>query len=103
MRSRGSSATIGAPTSDSARVSAVDSFAEANRYMGNHQWNKAEAAYRETLTLDGSQPTYHAALGKVLMVLRRWEEAEAEFTAAVLLDLDNPEYRKLVKQARSSH
>jgi tetratricopeptide (TPR) repeat protein len=101
-RPRGSNAIIGAPTSDSARVSAVGAFAEANRYMGSHQWNKAEAGYRETLALDGSKAAYHAALGKVLMVLGRYEEAEAEFTAAVLLDLDNTEYRKLVKSARSS-
>jgi tetratricopeptide (TPR) repeat protein len=102
-RPKGATATIGAPTTEADRLSAVTAFNEANRLMGGHEWIKAEAAYRETLLLDGSQANYHAALGKVLMVLRKYDEAEAEYTAAVLLDLDNAEYRRLVKLARSQH
>jgi beta-barrel assembly-enhancing protease len=98
---RGAQAIIGAPSSESARDEATEAFAEGQAYMGSQRWEKAEQTFRRTLLLDGSVAKYHAALGSVLMVLRKYEEAEAEYTAAVLLDLDNPQYRKLVKQARS--
>lgn len=99
--SRGAHAIIGAPSSDSARLAAPAKFAEAQRYIGSHRWEEAEAALRETLQLDGSVAKYHAALGKLLTVLRRYDEAVAEYTAATLLDLDNAEYRRLLKEARS--
>jgi len=92
---------IGAPSSESARIAAVEEFANAKGYMGNHQWDKAEQSFRKTLLLDGSVARYHAGLASLLMVLRRWDEAEAEYLGAVLLDLDNAEYRRLVKEARS--
>lgn len=92
---------IGAPSSEFARIAAVDVFADAKAYMGSHQWDQAEQSFRKTLLLDGSVAKYHAGLGSVLMVLRRWDEAEVEYVAAVLLELDNADYRRLVKEARS--
>lgn len=97
---RGAQATIGAPSSNSDRLAAIDKFAEGQSFMGSHKWQLAEEAFHETLLLDGSVPRYHVALGKVLMLLHRYDEAEAEYTAATLLDVDNVEYRKLVKEAR---
>lgn len=94
-------AVIGAPSSDSERLGAIEAFEEANSYMGAHQWGKAEESFRKTVLLDGSVAKYHAGLGSVLMLLEKWKDAEAEYTAAVLLDLDNPVYRRLVKEARS--
>jgi hypothetical protein len=94
-------AIIGAPSSDSARIAATEKFEDAQKYFGTHDWKRAEAAFRETLLLDGSLAKYHAALAKLMMVLRRYDEAVAEYTAATLIDLDNAEYRKLLKEARS--
>jgi Tfp pilus assembly protein PilF len=82
-------------------LEAVEKFAEANTYMGNHEWGKAEDSFRKTLLLDGSVAKYHAGLASLFMILQRYKEAEAEYTAAVLLDLDNANYRRLVKVARS--
>jgi predicted Zn-dependent protease len=98
---RGAHAIIGAPSSDSARIAATEKFVEAQRLMGSHKWQEAEAAYRETLLLDGSMAKYHASLAKLLSLLRRYDEAIAEYTAATLLDLDNPEYRRLLKETRT--
>jgi tetratricopeptide (TPR) repeat protein len=98
---RSAHAIIGAPSSDSARVAAIEKFAEAQRLLGSHRWKEAEEAYRETLLLDGSVAKYHASLAKLFSLLRRYDEAIAEFTAATLLDLDNDEYRRLLKEARS--
>jgi predicted Zn-dependent protease len=99
--SRGAHAIIGAPSSDSARTAASEKFLEAQRFMGSHKWKEAEAAFQETLLLDGSVAKYHASLAKLFTLLRRYDEAVAEYTAATLLDLDNAEYRTLLKQARS--
>ena len=98
---RGAHAIIGAPSSDSARVAATEKFLDAQRLIGSHKWKEAENAYRETLLLDGAVAKYHAALAKLLSLLRRYDEAIAEYTAATLLDLDNNEYRRLLKEARS--
>jgi beta-barrel assembly-enhancing protease len=94
-------AVIGAPSSDLDRTLAIESFAEANGFMGSHQWNKAEESFRKTVLLDGSVAKYHAGLGSVLMLLGKWKDAEAEYTAAMMLDLDNPVYRRMVKEARA--
>ena len=94
-------AIIGAPSSDSDRQAAIESFVEANAFMGSHQWSKAEESFRKTVLLDGSVAKYHAGLGSVLMVLGKWKDAEAEYTAAMMLDLDNPVYRRMVKEARA--
>jgi predicted Zn-dependent protease len=101
VEDRGAHAIIGAPSSDSARIAAAEKFIEAQRLMGSHKWQDAEAAYRETLLLDGSVAKYHASLAKLFSLLRRYEEAIAEYTAATLLDLDNPAYRRLLKEART--
>jgi hypothetical protein len=98
---QGASAVIGAPTSNEAQASAQVAFARGQSLMGNHEWAKAEQSFREALQFDGSIPRYHAALGSLLMTLKRWDEAEAEFSAAMLLDVDNAEYRRLLKLARS--
>ena len=92
---------IGAPSSEGERLAAVEAFAEANSYLGSHQWINAEESFRKTVLLDGSVAKYHAGLASVLMLLEKWKDAEAEYTVAVLLDLDNPVYRRLVKEARS--
>jgi hypothetical protein len=94
-------AVIGAPSSESERAAAVRTFAQAKSYLGNHDWMRAEQSLRETLRHDGSVAEYHAALGSLMMTLRRWDEAEAEFGAASLLDIDNAEYRRQVKAARA--
>lgn len=94
-------AIIGAPSSESDRAAAIESFAEANGFMGSHQWSKAEESYRKTVLLDGSVAKYHAGLGSVSMLLGKWKDAEAEYTAAMMLDLDNPTYRRMIKEARS--
>lgn len=95
------SATVGAPASLAERDEGAVAFTRGKSYIGSHEWSKAEASFREALRLDGSVPEYHAALGSLLMTLKRWDEAEAEFAAAVLLDVDNTEYRRLLKTARS--
>jgi hypothetical protein len=94
-------AIIGAPTSESDRAAAVREFAQGKSYIGNHDWAKAEKSLRDALRHDGSVAEYHAALGSLMMTLKRWDEAEAEFGAATLLDIDNPEYQRMYKTARS--
>jgi Tfp pilus assembly protein PilF len=95
------SATIGAPTSESARAQAVESFNSGSIYLGRHEWAKAEQSFRTAISLDGSDARYHAALGKVMMMQHRWLEAQAAYSAAVLLDLDNRDYQAQLKLARS--
>lgn len=97
----GSQAAIGAPRSESDRSAGVRSFAEGNGHVGNHEWAKAEQSYQRAVLYDGSVGEYHAALGRLMMLLHRWEDAQASFSAAVLLDVDNPEYRRLLKVVRS--
>lgn len=97
----GSQAAIGAPRSESDRSAGVRAFAEANAHVGNHEWAKAEQSYQRAVLYDGSVAEYHAALGRLMMILHRWEDAQASFSAAVLLDVDNPEYRRLLKEVRS--
>lgn len=99
----GTSATalIGAPSSEDARVRAVDAYRDGRSYFGRHEWGKAEAKFREALRLDGSVAAYHGALGSVLLVLGRWVEAEATLSAAVLLDVNNVRYREMLLEARS--
>jgi hypothetical protein len=96
------SATIGAPTSESARAAAVEAFADGSTYLGNHQWTKAAESFQLAISYDGSVAKYHAALGRVMMIQHRWLQAQAAYTAAVLLDLDNKDYQKQLKKARSS-
>jgi tetratricopeptide (TPR) repeat protein len=98
---RGARAIIGAPTTESDRLAAIDVFEQAKAYMGQHLWSKAEASFREALRFDGSVAKYHADLASLLMMLGRYDEAEAEYSAALLLDVDNTAYRRFVKQARS--
>ena len=93
-------AVIGAPQSDSARAAAVGAYAVGRLYFDRHEWGRAEDWFRQTLLLDGSLASYHAALGSVEIVLEKWEEAEAEYTAALMLDLSNQEYRAQILEAR---
>ena len=98
-RSGPSNKTAGSSESD--REEATRAFARAKAYLGSHEWTKAEQSFRYAVQLDGSVAEYHAALGSLMMTLKRWDEAEAEFAAALLLDVDNAEYRQLLKSARS--
>lgn len=98
---QGASATIGAPSSEHARVAGAAAYARGKAFIGNHEWAKAEQSFREALQSDGSVALYHAALGSLMITLKRWNDAEAEFAAAVLLDVDNPEHRRQLKVARS--
>jgi hypothetical protein len=95
------SASIGAPQSETDRVAARQAFVEAQAFVGNHQWAKAEESYQRAVLYDGSVAKYHAGMGTLMMTLHRWVDAEASYTAALLLDVDNAEYRARLKEARS--
>jgi hypothetical protein len=96
-----SSAAIGQPSSQDDRIAGQQAYIEAQRFMGFHQWDKAEQAYQRALLYDGSVAKYHAALGSLMMLLHRWADAEASYSAAVLIDVDNAEYRQRLKEARA--
>jgi hypothetical protein len=94
-------AGIGAPLTETDRVTAVRAFEDGSTYLGAHEWAKAEQSYQLALLHDGSVAKYHAALGALMMTLHRWVDAEASYSAAVLIDVDNAEYRRLLKEARA--
>lgn len=92
---------IGVPSSDIHRLTAIDAHNRGKKYLGAHEWAKAEESFRLALQLDGSVAEFHASLGSLMMMLKRSVEAEAEFSAALLIDVDNEKYRKLLKESRS--
>jgi hypothetical protein len=96
-----SQANIGAPRSEEERQAAIEAFEDGQRYLGSHEWTKAEQSFQKALLYDGSVAKYHAALGALMMTLHRWVDAEASYSAAVLIDVDNAEYRRLLKEARA--
>lgn len=96
-----SQATIGAPSSEVDRRAAITLFAEANAFVGSHEWTKAEQSFQKAILFDGSVAKYHAGMGDLMMILHRWTDASASFSAAVLLDVDNPDYRQKLKEARA--
>lgn len=63
-------------------------------------WNRARGLFFEATQLDGTEPSYHAALGIALMQQGKLVEAEAVVSAAVLLEQNSEEYRRLLAEVR---
>src|SRR5215469_5492830 len=68
------------------RLRARSLYEQGLRALGDKNVSVGLSSLKEAVQLDPSQPTYHNALGVVLLDLHKPAEAEAEFQKAVTLD-----------------
>ena len=82
------------------RRHAREAFDDGREALELRLYERAEDKFREAVLYDGSEASYHAALGSILLRRGKRAQAEAVLSAAVLLDVENSDYRQLLVEAR---
>ena len=82
------------------RRHAREAFDDGREALELRLYERAEDKFREAVLYDGSEASYHAALGSILLRRGKRAQAEAVLSAAVLLDVENADYRQLLVEAR---